>query len=241
MISVVACTKRPAFLNNILLNFTRQELEEKELILILNTTRVDLEQVKVLVDSYDIRYQLFQFKETVSLGECLNHGIQAAAYETVSKFDDDDYYGPTYLVEAYQAITSLKADLVGKCSFYIYFKDEDELYLYNPHQELAWIPANDADYQARYFMSGASLVFKKAILKKVRFPHVNVGEDSLFQQACFQQNMKMYSLSKSNYVYIRYQETGHHTSDAKKFQIKKRSQWIKNIKEADLYELIDHF
>lgn len=223
MISVVACTNRQAFVPNIIENFRRQTLLEKELIIIVNssTIQVNIEGIKIL-----------HFPNEVSLGACLNEGIRLTNYEYVTKMDDDDYYGPDYLKEAYQALVQKGADVVGKSSFYIYFKKNQELRLYNPDRENRWI-VNNGPYKSSYFFSGATLAFRKSFLGKVSFPDINVGEDSGFQRLCFENGLKMYSLSKEHYTYMRYNDPRHHHSDAREQFLRRRSRFIAKIASVE--------
>jgi hypothetical protein len=225
MISVIACTNRQAFVPNIIENFHRQTLIEKELILIVNSSvmEVDITEHKIL-----------RFPEEVSLGACLNQGGSVAHYDYVTKMDDDDYYGPEYLNEAYETLVRTGADMVGKSSFYIYFKKNHELRLYNPNRENRWI-VNNGPYKSSYFFSGATLTFKKKILDKIHFPEVNVGEDSGFQRLCFENGMNLYSLSKEHYAYIRYNHPRHHHSDAKEQFLRRQSHFIVNPLSIEKY------
>lgn len=225
MISVIACTNRQSFVPNIIENFQRQSLIEKELIIIVNSSTM-----KIDIAGYKIRH----FPDEVSLGECLNKGISLANYDYVTKMDDDDYYGSDYLKEAYEALVQNNADVVGKSSFYIYFKKNNELRLYNPNRENRWI-VNNGPYKSSYFLSGATLAFKKKILEKVSFPYVNVGEDSGFQRLCFDNGLKMYSLSTEHYAYVRYNDSGHHHSDARESLLRRSSHFIVNTTSIEKY------
>ncbi|MFF2446621.1 glycosyltransferase family 2 protein [Neobacillus sp. NPDC058068] len=226
MISVIVCTNRQEFVNSIILNFQKQTLEEKELILIVNST-----SMHVVGGKSD---KLLQLSEEISLGECLNRGVSLAKYEYIAKMDDDDYYGPNYLMEAYQTLKQTDADVVGKSSFYIYFKKNQELRLYNLNRENRWI-INNRPYQTSYFFSGATLVWKKHIFTTVQFPDVNLGEDSGFQRLCYEKGMKMYALSKEHYAYLRYPDPMHHHSDAMEQQLRRRSKFITNVVSIESY------
>ncbi|ALC92528.1 hypothetical protein AM500_24265 [Bacillus sp. FJAT-18017] len=225
MISVIICTNRGDFLQNILSNFKKQSIKDKELILIVNSSTVNLNNVQQDIEDHHInKYELLQFPDQISLGECLNKGVHAASFEYIGKMDDDDYYSPTYLKETYETLVQTKADVVGKGSFYIYFKRNHELRLYNPKHENLWIVNNGSNqYKSSYFLSGGTLTFKKDVIKRVPFPAVNIGEDSGFQQKCFEQGMKMYSSSKENYAYIRHSQPKHHHSDVTEDLLKRRS------------------
>ncbi|MDR7240811.1 glycosyltransferase family 2 protein [Neobacillus drentensis] len=225
MISVVVCTNRQGFVSKIIENFQRQTLMEKELIIVANSTIMELKGVG---------YPILQFPEEISLGACLNKGVRLAKYDFVTKMDDDDYYGPNYLKEVYESLVQTDADVVGKSSFYIYFQKNEELRLYNPHRENQWI-VNNGPYKSSYFLSGATLAFKKKIFKQVSFPKVNVGEDSGFQRLCYDCGLKMFSISQDHYAYLRYNDRQHHHSDAREPLLKRRSRFIVNTALIEKY------
>jgi cellulose synthase/poly-beta-1,6-N-acetylglucosamine synthase-like glycosyltransferase len=227
VISVVACTNREDYVNNIIVNFQKQTLTEKELILILNSSSMNLNRIEYVLGELAINCQILQFPNELSLGECLNKGVGKAKYDFIAKMDDDDYYGSKFLKEANEAMIGTKSDIVGKSTFYIYFKQNQEVRLYNPNHENHWILNNGQSYnKSSNFLSGATMVFRKEIFKKVTFPAINQGEDSSFQRLCFENRMKMYSLSKEHYVYIRYDTPQHHTSDARESILRRRSRLV---------------
>lgn len=227
IISVIACTNREEYVKNIISNYQKQTLPEKELILILNSSSINLNRIYRVLEELTINCYILQTPAEMSLGECLNKGVEMAKYDFIAKMDDDDYYGLEYLKEAYEAVVGTNSDVVGKSTFYIYFKQYQELRLYNPNHENHWILNNDQNcYKSSYFLSGASVMFRKEIFKKVSFPAVNQGEDSAFQRLCFENKLKMYSLSKDHYVYIRYDTPQHHTSDARESILRRRSRFV---------------
>ena len=221
MISVIACTNREEFVPNIMANFQRQSLKEKELILIVHSSNFHVEGA-------------LHFPNEMSLGECLNEGVSTATYKYVTKMDDDDYYGSGYLTEVYESLLHTGADVVGKSSFYLYFQQEQLLQLYNPNQENRWI-VNHGPYKTKYFLSGATLAFKKEILSQVAFPAVNLGEDSSFQQMVYFKGLKMYCLSKEHYAYVRYPKQTHHHSDVSDSLLKRRSQFVTYTSSVEEY------
>jgi glycosyltransferase involved in cell wall biosynthesis len=227
VISVLACTNREDFIENIIRNFEKQTLRDKELVLILNSNEINSKRIEELLKNLQSCYQLLQYPKEVTLGECLNKGAAAASYNYVAKMDDDDYYGPEYLDEAFGTIVQTDSDVVGKSSFYIFFKRNHELRLFNPNREHNWIINNGQNhYKADYFFSGGTLVVKKEVFRQIAFPAVNIGEDSGFQRLCFENQLKMYSLSKDHYAYIRYDRPLHHNSDVSDSILKKRSHFV---------------
>lgn len=218
MISVVACTNRREWINSIIVNFHKQTLKEKELILVLHADAMD-----ETVEAEGLK--ILRIPGSASLGECLNRGCELAEYETIAKMDDDDYYGPDFLMEALEGLRRTGADMVGKSSFYIHFKKNLEVRLYNPGRERRWIIGDDDAYKSSYFLSGASMVFKKKMLEKVKFPAVSIGEDSCFQRLCLENGFRFYSLTKEHYAYIRHPEEGHHHSDVSESVLRRRSRF----------------
>ncbi|MDP4084396.1 MAG: glycosyltransferase [Bacillota bacterium] len=232
MISAIACTNRPSFLSNIIENFNRQTISDKELILVFNCSTIEPEYAEYILSSHQIKFKILLFPEAITLGECLNHGIQQATYPILAKFDDDDYYGPHYLKEAVDVLQKTNAEVIGKSTFYVYFDHLQELRLYHPGYENAWIGSDGFHY-----LHGASLIIKRRIWEKIPFSQVNVGEDTLFQKQCFSMKLPMYSTSKLHFAYKRYTLPNHHTSDMKDQLLIKKSIFIK--KTASLFGHID--
>lgn len=208
MISIITCTIRDDFFENIVHNFIQQLVTQKELIIILNKNSLSLEKWKQQVENLPF-VSVYQLPEEYSLGECLNFGIVKAKYDFIAKFDDDDYYGPYFLEEALNVIRDTNCSIIGKASFYTYFKTSKALAIFNSSKE------NKTINGERDFLSGATLVFKKAIFTNVQFPKLNVGEDTVFQRNCLKKGLRLYSTSLRNFVHFRYNSRTHHTSDVK--------------------------
>jgi GT2 family glycosyltransferase len=61
------------------------------------------------------------------------------------------------------------------------------------------------------FIQGGTLLFKREILKKVRFTDRSIGEDVTFLRQCRKKGFKTYATSPFNYVYHRRQNKQNHT------------------------------
>ncbi|MDF2789081.1 MAG: glycosyl transferase family 2 [Neobacillus sp.] len=199
MITVVTSTNRENMLERVIENFTRQNLQEKELIIILNKNDWKLENLT----APNIR--VIQLDEQKTLGECLNFGFRQASNEVVAKFDDDDYYSPVYLENALSMLKETGADVVGKAGIFVYFKKEKLLTVFRPRMSSFFLK------NKRVFLAGGTLVFKKEVLEKVQFHALNSGEDVQFQKDCLDQKLSLYSGSLNNYVLIRYQVEHRHS------------------------------
>ncbi|NMB08045.1 MAG: glycosyltransferase [Tissierellia bacterium] len=118
-VTVITPTNSITSLKNILENFNRQDLKEKELIIIINNNSIDENQWKNLVSKYE-NIKIYKLSENISLGRCLNFGVNKAKFNIIAKFDDDDYYGPKYLSDSLKAFDETDAKLIGKGATFVY-------------------------------------------------------------------------------------------------------------------------
>ena len=199
-ISVILCTNRTQFLQNIFSNYGRQLYKTKELIVILNNNELDLKRYKTVAGKYP-NVSVYQLDESVSLGRCLNFAVAKANYPLVVKFDDDDYYSPYYLRGVAKCFNTTGADVLGKKTCYLYLKSRNLLLLFHPNR------AN------RYtdMVMGSTLAFRRMLFRKVKFRNVSRGEDTYFFDDCTKNKVKIYSCDPFNYVCIRRSNRFSHT------------------------------
>lgn len=200
-------------MENVFQNYKNQVWKEKELIIILNRNDMSIESWKIKAEFYQ-DVSIYQLQEEWTLGECLNFGIEKAKYDFIAKFDDDDYYAPNYLAQSMEFFNKTNADLIGKRTIFMYFEDEKILAIHKPGKE------NKIVNQG---LKGATLIFKKEIIKKVWFPKLNLGEDTFFIRQCIKNMFKVYSTDKNNYVCLRTSLAGHHTWDINNELLLKKS------------------
>ncbi|KXY30288.1 hypothetical protein AT269_09425 [Bacillus cereus] len=201
MVSIICCTIRQNLMEDIFNNYERQIWDEKELIIILN--KDDLEQtVWEIRASFSENVYIYKIPECVTLGECLNFGIQKAKCKYIAKFDDDDYYSPNYISSSIKYLITSGADLVGKRTTFMYFEEEQALTIHKPGKEKQFVSQG---------LKGATLLFKREIGLNISFPTLNLGEDTYFIRKCILNNMKVYSSDRYNYVCIRKADENHHT------------------------------
>ena len=131
MISIITCTQRENFIETVFENYQRQEWQDKELIIILNNDAMSLRKWQNKAKSYE-NISVYQLSESISLGSCLNFGIEQSKYDYIAKFDDDDYYAPKYLTHAMSELRRKGASVVGKISAYMYFEDKNLLTVHMP-------------------------------------------------------------------------------------------------------------
>jgi peptidoglycan/xylan/chitin deacetylase (PgdA/CDA1 family) len=216
VVSIICCTMRQSFMGNVFRNYETQEWKNKELIIILNRDDMDIELWKQYAKKY-LNISVYQLPEETTLGECLNYGIDKAKYTFIAKFDDDDYYGPSYLVQAMKVFKKTDISIVVKRTVYMYFEKDKVLAVHVPGEENKFVTGG---------VKGATLIFRKEIWRIVNFPNLNRGEDTDFIEECLKHKFKVYSTSKSNYVCIRRAEPGHHTWEIGEDELLRKSTFV---------------
>lgn len=216
LVSIVCCTIRKNFINNILQNYKQQNWREKELIIIINKDNINIEEWKLKAQSYQ-EVSIFQLSEKKTLGECLNFGAKKAKYELIAKFDDDDYYAANYITDSMKLFNTMDVDIIGKKTIYMYFEGREILAIHKSGKENRYV-ANG--------LKGATLIFKKEIIKKVTFPELNLGEDTIFIRECIKKGFKLYSTNKKNYVCLRMEKSTHHTWNINNEILLKKSSFV---------------
>jgi GT2 family glycosyltransferase len=199
-ISVVTVTNRPSYIFNVYNNFLRQTYHPRELIIILNNNSMNIENWRQQAPPYE-SIKIFQLDEEVSLGECYNYAVARTSYKYVAKFDDDDYYAADFISTGMKTFARVNAHIVGKSCRFIYFESSSTLALHEPFPEHSYVE----------YVPGATMIIKKKVFDKVRFPDLNAGEDSAFQEECLQQGFLIYANDCFNYVTIRRQDKDTHT------------------------------
>lgn len=199
-VTIITCTNRPNSLKNILKNYFRQEYKEKELIIIINNNKINVvEWRKTIRKCEDIR--IYKLDDNLSLGKCLNFGVDKSKYDLIGKFDDDDYYGPKYLSDSLNYFNSTDSDIIGKHTIFVYFVED----------KILAVKDNNHENQNVYFVNGATLIFKKKIFERVRFRNISVNEDVLFCRDSISKGFRVYSGNKYHFVYLRYAKSHKHT------------------------------
>jgi hypothetical protein len=199
-VSIITCTNHPYFFRNILNNYRTQRYKHKELIIIINKDSINLKEWQGKAAAYP-HVTVYQVPERITLGQCLNCGISRSKYPLITKFDHDDYYSPYYLREQVQALLRTGSSVVGKHACLVYLAASKKLIIRSPHEKNKFVG----------FIQGGTLLFRKCILKNVRFSDLSLGEDVRFLRDCSKKDHAIYATTPYNYVYIRRKNKKTHT------------------------------
>ncbi|WP_052339600.1 glycosyltransferase family 2 protein [Gorillibacterium massiliense] len=201
MVSIVVCTERPSFMNNVFENYERQSYKDKELIIVLNRDDMDINKWRRKASQYK-NVSVYRVPQRYEVGKCLNYGIERAKHSIIAKLDDDDYYGRYYLEEAVNKMHRHNVPVIGKNASFIYFESKKALMLYRG--------GGQNRYRSR--IKGGTLTFKKYVWRNVKFNEKMLhSTDVAFLRGCRKRGYKIYSASQYNYVCVRREDVNSHT------------------------------
>ncbi|OLT41902.1 glycosyltransferase [Serinicoccus sp. CNJ-927] len=138
----------------------------------------------------------------LTLGECLNRGVQAADGDLVAKLDDDDLYGPHYLADLRRALDFSGADVVGKRAHHLLLQSTGALMVRFGYYE----------HRFTDLVMGPTVMTRRELLQAEPFPPRTTGEDTHFLRRVLAGGGTIYAADRYNFIQVR---RGHgHTWDA---------------------------
>ena len=198
-VAIVCATNRPDQLENVIGNYERQRYEPCRLVLVTNSAEFDHAAVEHRLETVP-KAIVIAVPEHESLGACLNAGMRAVDARFVAKFDDDDRYGPEYLVDMMAAHRFARAGVVGKHSHLAHFPGDGRTYVRFPGRE----------FEYTSWVAGGTLVIDRERVGDLRFRDRSLGEDGAFLADCQRAGNAVYAADRFHYVQHR---TGSHTWD----------------------------
>lgn len=199
--SIVCVSNKIHLLSNIIKNFENQKHVNKELIIIINSKQPISPNQQSIINGKNYKIKFFIIPNK-SLGECLNYGAKIASGKYFVKFDDDDFYLPNYLTEAYDILNkNNKINIIGKGACSIFIPERNKYYLRYESVE--------NDFCNKIY--GGTIICKNSILLKYKFDDISLGEDSAWLGRVIKSGLKVYSSSCRNYIYTRSLSNKNHT------------------------------
>lgn len=199
-VTVLLVTMRPWQVEFALNQLDRQKISPFQIVILGHGFDVDrslIDRHRANRDSFAEIVALMQPKST-SLGACLNIAIDHADGDVLTKFDDDDFYGPEYLADFLDARRFSGSQLLGKQSHFVKSSDQEGLALMYPAQENSY---------TRLVM-GPTLTGDREVFERIRFADRSLGEDTDFQKRASQEGIAIFSADRFNYVMNR-RDSGH--------------------------------
>jgi len=195
-VTVMAVTNRPDNMSHVIRAVAGQRGVETELVLAPHGVDVPFE-AEELGRRLDIDMRILPLPSDVSLGECYNRIVRETSSAVLAKMDDDDDYGPYYLLEQLTAMDYSAADVVGKQSHYVRLDRTENILLYAPNHDERWTS----------FVPGPTIVAKREALEDVGFPALSQGEDTAFLRGVLDAGGRIWS--SSTFGFMRHRSHSH--------------------------------
>lgn len=212
-VSIVMATQRVAMIENACRNVLAQDYPNLEVVIVLNNDAYDEGRLREIFAAAP-RLSVLRLAEGRNLGSCINLGAGHASGAYVTKMDDDDFYGPSYISDLLLSAIESEADITGKKATFFHFEDGDDYYLRSPDLCHIWlwpvtdefrscaVPSSFSPHGSN--VAGATLFVKRDVL--LRFPFDETAPrstDTLFQLACRRAGMTIYASDEFNFCYRR--------------------------------------
>jgi spore maturation protein CgeB len=194
-VSVVVPTRRPEQLEHVLATVARQSYPAVELVLVTHGFTVEtpvLDGVPVVVVAADAG---------LTLGACMNLGVEAASGDLVAKVDDDNFYGTHYLTDLVRALDYSGADVVGKWAHLVHLESSGATLLRFERAEHRFVEQ----------VQGGTLLMRRAVAERIGFEDLPRRVDTTFLAKVRAAGLTVYAADRFNFVSVRRADPGSHT------------------------------
>lgn len=192
-ISAVVSTNRPDHLGDILSTHAKQIHTERELVVVTHGFNVPPDFTARAKNLGIDNLVVVPVSGDLTLGTCLNQGVEAANGNVIAKMDDDDIYGENYLSDQLAALRYSNADLVGKQAHYLYLQGRNIVMCRFPERE----------HRYTDLVMGPTLMGHRELFVEHPFADRTLGEDTDLQQRLVAAEARIYSADRFNFVQIR--------------------------------------
>ncbi|GAB3526617.1 glycosyltransferase family protein [Arthrobacter monumenti] len=202
-VSMCVSSNRPEQLRHVFATAARQEGVDIQLVLLTHGFEIGPAEIRKLQSEFGvIDAKVLSASAATPLGNCLNLCFGAAEGHLAAKMDDDDYYGPNYLLDQANSLMFSGADLVGKQCHYMYFRSNEATVIRFPEREHTFTS----------MVMGPTLVAPRQMFIDYPFEPVARGEDTGFLRRLVNEGRGIYSTDRFNYWQMR--SGGAHTWQA---------------------------
>lgn len=126
LVSVLLATRRPSLVKTAIESVAIQTYPHIELVLALHGDGFDHAEIDTRRQRLPISSKRVPVPRSAPLGTVLNEAVAASSGELITKFDDDDLYGPEHLWDLVLAHEYSGACLVGKAAEYVYLERSNQ-------------------------------------------------------------------------------------------------------------------
>jgi hypothetical protein len=201
-VSAVVPTNRTHELDNVFENIGRQHHPEVELVLVLHGLQLNTADLRSRAKELGVAdLTIVEADAALTLGACMNLGIDAAAGAYVAKMDDDNFYGRHYLTDLVHAFDYTDAGIVGKWAHYVWLRSTGAVVL-------RYVAAEHT-YERR--VQGGSMVIEGDLARRLRFADLPRAVDTDLLDRAMAAGVRIYSADRFNFVSVRGTDRTAHT------------------------------
>jgi hypothetical protein len=200
-VTAVVPTNRAGQLDHVLRFVGRQEYPALQLVLVLHGLPEDASLAARAKDAGVQDLVVVNADPSLTLGACMNLGVDAADGDVIAKMDDDNIYGAAYLTDLVDAFSFTDAGVVGKWAHYVHLTSTGAVLL------------RAAKHEHRYvrLVQGGSMVMDGDLVRQARFEDVPRAVDTTFLDKVGALGVHVYSADRFNYVSVRRSDASSHT------------------------------
>lgn len=193
-VTALVSSIRPAQLDHVLETVGSQRGVDVQLAYLAHGWDPDEADLRARTREHGIdQVAILRADRSVPLGECLNRLVATADGTLVAKLDDDDLYGPYYLLDQVNALTYSAADVVGKQAHYVHLTGSDLTALRFGHRE----------HRYTDFVMGPTIVTTAELARRVPFAELPRGEDTGFLKAVGDAGGRIYAADRFGFAQVR--------------------------------------
>jgi hypothetical protein len=222
--SLITPTIRRKRLPDCITTFEKQTYPNKELVLVYNGSEPpSYEETGIDPAKRDVK--ITHVPGDMFAGACLNQGHMLAEGEYFFRVDDDDYYGPNYVLDMVLLARSIDADLFGKPPVAILFQGDPLVYVRGGSPPLI-IVNGELFAKGKVWMGGNSFSGSRTFFEKKKYSELSYGAaDSSLIFNLMTEDDNQYTLAfmdHLNLVIERRKDQNSHTWKIDNKQIKKK-------------------
>ncbi|MDV3219807.1 glycosyltransferase [Intrasporangium sp.] len=201
-ITAVVPTMRPDRLDSVLDYIAEQSHGDVELVLVTHGFEADPADVARRAADRGMPVPVLRSADaSITLGACMNLGVEAASGRYVAKMDDDNVYAAHYLRDLVRAFEYTEAVVVGKWAHYAHLSASGATLLRFP----------DAEHRYVSLVQGGTILVPREVAAKERFEDLPRRVDTTFLEKIQRAGGKVYSADRFNFVSMRSATTDGHT------------------------------
>ncbi len=201
-ISAIVPTMRPNQIDHVLSTMAGQVHRDLELVLVPHGFELDEAKIQRRAAALgDFNLVVRNAPADLTLGGCMNLGVQAASGRFVAKMDDDNTYGAHYLSDLVRAFDYSDASVVGKWAHYVHLAATNATLLRFGPSEHRYVK----------LVQGGTILAHRSLAADVQFEDLPRRVDTTFLDKVRRDGGRVYSADRFNFISRRAAHTEGHT------------------------------